>query len=91
MNSQEMLKLVEDYHNSGNSQKAFCHAHGLKPSTFSYWIKKKRMMDHPELGFVKIETTGLCQPTLEVIFPNGVKIKASKADLQIIGQLIRIY
>lgn len=86
-----MLKLVEDYHNSGKSPKVFCLGHGVKPSTFSYWIKKKRTMDNPEDGFVKIDTNTLSQDTVEIIFPNGVKVKAATADLQFIGQLIRVY
>src|SRR5690606_4966321 len=85
------VKLVEDYHNSGKSQKLFCLDHELKPSTFSYWIRKKRMMDTPEDGFVKIETTALSHAGLEVIFPNGVKVKDSKSDLAFITQLIRVY
>ena len=89
--SEAMLKLVEEYQNSGKTQKEFCHDHGLKPSTFSYWIKKKRGLDNPEDGFVKIATDTLSQPAIEVVFPNGVKVRATKTDLHFIGQLIRIY
>lgn len=49
------------------------------------------MMEKPEVGFVKIDTTVLNQATLEIIIPNGVKVKAARADLQFIVQRIRVY
>ncbi len=35
-----MVKLIDKYETSGQSQKAFSAAHGLSKSKLHYWIKK---------------------------------------------------
>lgn len=88
---EEMLKLIEDYQKSGLSQKKFCREFGLKPSTFSYWIRKERLKDTSKNGFVKIDTSSVSSESLEVCYPNGVKIKVDKKDIALVNQLVRTY
>ncbi|MBW3545329.1 MAG: IS66 family insertion sequence element accessory protein TnpB [Bacteroidetes bacterium] len=90
---EEMLKLVEKYFNSGKSRNQFCAEIGVKPTTFSYWIKKKRMEGNPNSGFIKIDTAPIkaVSPVLEITYPNGVKLKVEDTNLSFLGHLIRIY
>lgn len=88
---EEMFKLIEDYQNSGKSQKEFCGEAGIKPSTFSYWVRKKRLKETSENGFIKIDTSSASLENLEICYPNGVKIKINRKDIALINQLIRIY
>ncbi len=90
---EEMLKLVEEYFNSGKSRNVFCVEIGMKPTTFSYWIKKKRMSEHSGSGFITIDTAPIkaVSPALEITYPNGVKLKVEDTNLSFLGHLIRIY
>lgn len=89
---EKMLTLVEEFHRSGKSQKEFCLEQGIKTSTFSYWIKKKRMRENPKEAFLKIETkNSFSEDGLEIIYPNGVRLKTSQTDLSMISALIRLY
>ena len=38
------LSLVRDWESSGQSQRSFCDAHGLKLGTFSYWRRQYLQM-----------------------------------------------
>lgn len=89
---EEMFALVESYQQSSQSQKEFCQEQGIKPSTFSYWIKKKRLSEKPSVGFIKIDTTpALEENHLEILYPNGVRLKIKEKDLSVISALIRLY
>lgn len=89
---EKMLTLVEDFHRSGKSQKEFCLEQGIKTSTFSYWIKKKRLSENPKEAFLKIDTTpSLSAEVLEILYPNGVRLKITQTELSMISALIRLY
>ena len=91
---EEMYQLVEDYQNSGKTQKEYSREAGIGYAKFNYWVCKYRAR-HPSsaTGFIKIETLqDKQQPQdLEVLYPNGVKLKVTGADLSLISQLIRLY
>lgn len=89
--SEEMFKLIEDFQNSRLSQKEFCRENGIKPSTFSYWIRKKRLKEANGNGFIKIDTSSAFSQNLEVCYPNGVIIRVHKQDIALVNQLIRTY
>ncbi len=89
---EKMYSLVEDFHKSGKSQKDFCSETGIKSSTFSYWIKKKRMSENPKEAFLKVEpTASLPEDQVEIIYPNGVRLKIKEKELSVISALIRLY
>lgn len=50
-----MFELVEQWQQSGISQKQFTHAHDIKLATFGYWVKKYRQHHAGEIGFAKVE------------------------------------
>lgn len=89
---EKMYTLIEEFHQSGKSQKHFCADQGVHPSTFSYWMKKKRLSENAKEAFIKIEsTTASSADQLEILYPNGVRIKTSQDNLSVISALIRLY
>ena len=87
----EMYNLVTEYQSSGLSVKAFSKERGISPSTFGYWIRKKKEEDHPG-GFVEVDT-GLKSSAseMELIYPNGVKLQMNSPDLALIARLVKLY
>jgi hypothetical protein len=93
MDQQEkMFALVETYQQSGQSQKEFCKEQHIKTSTFSYWIKRKRMRENPPSSFLKVDATPtLSSEGLEIWYPNGVRLKLAQLDISILSALIKLY
>lgn len=85
-----MLQLVEMYEQSGQSQRAFCQDQGLKLSQFTYWIHKVRKEKQPASGFIQVTATDPAA-LLEVLYPNGVKVRVEAQDLQLISRLLHLY
>lgn len=86
----EMFPLIEEWENSNESREAFCHRHNLQLSTFSYWrsryIKSKV---RPATSFVELQPN--LGEDLEIIYPNGVKIRLTgNSPLSQIQALIRL-
>ena len=50
-----MFELVEQWQQSGKSQKQFILEHDIKLATFGYWVKKYRQHLAGEIGFAKVE------------------------------------
>ena len=53
--STSMFELVEQWQQSGLSQKQFILEHDIKLATFGYWVKKYRQHHTGEIGFAKVE------------------------------------
>ncbi|SHG11386.1 hypothetical protein SAMN05444483_1053 [Salegentibacter echinorum] len=88
---QEMFTLIDEFKNSALNAKAFCETNGVVPSTFYYWKKKKALKELPETsGFISISPkveTG----SLELIYPNGIRLRLEDSQLELISKLIRLY
>lgn len=89
--AQEMYPLIEQWESSGASQEDFCNSHDITLSTFTYWRGKYRKSSQvEESSFIELHPS--CCSSLEVIYPNGVKIRlpqdASASDLQVLIGLI---
>ena len=76
---EQMFCLIEQWHTSGLTQKAFCEQHSVRYYVFHYWYKRYRMQ-HSEAGetagsFVKLQ---VARPSLaggvEINYPGGVRI-----------------
>ena len=52
---QVMYDLVEQWQQSGMSQKQFSAEHNIKLPTFMYWVKKYRMNKQDDPGFARVE------------------------------------
>ncbi|MGM1057590.1 MAG: IS66 family insertion sequence element accessory protein TnpA [Bacteroidota bacterium] len=88
---EEMYNLVTEYRNSGISAIAFSKEKGISPTTFGYWVRKKKEEDHPG-GFIKIATELKSSAgELELIYPNGVKLQMSSQDPALIARLVKLY
>lgn len=88
---EEMYNLVTQYRGSGISAKAFSKEKGISPTTFGYWVRKKKEEDHPG-GFVEVtKGSNASSGELELIYPNGVKLQMNAADLGLIARLVKLY
>ena len=88
---EEMFTLVEEWQSSGQTQKIFCQEQGIKPGTFAYWLRKKRQNGESTGGFLPVRVSrDLGTDPVEVIYPNGVRVRVAQADLEVISGLVRL-
>jgi len=89
---EEMEGLIEEYSNSGQSIKEYCQRKGIAPSKFFYWRKKLTLAMGRRGSFDGLDLTSeeRCSE-LEIIYPNGVRLKAGKQEVGLLQQLIRLY
>lgn len=85
----QMLCMIADWQESGKSKKAYCAENGINEATFYYWFSRSKETDSARGGFIAIGKAGRTSD-VEVIYPNGVRIKVEN-DLGFISQLIRLY
>jgi transposase-like protein len=74
---EKMLQLVEQWQQSGQSQKAFAKAHDIKLFTFRYWVQKHREKSATAGAFVQLgtqQTTGI-----SIRYPNGTELQLPAA------------
>jgi len=88
---EEMFSMVEEQMASGLSGKAFCRSRGIAATTLYYW-KRKKARSRDGGGFITL-SVGAVPPrgTVEVRYPNGVRIQVGAGDLGLISQLVRAY
>ena len=89
-----MLALVEQWRDSGQSQKEFCSLQGIKFSTFCYWIRRSKEQ-HKGTGFKQILPSQVSSGHIDIrhidiIYPNGVKV-STDGDLSLIAKLVHLY
>ena len=86
--SEEMFSLVDDYRQSGLTQKAFCSQAGIGLAKLNYWVSRSKEVSEPQ-GFVALAgmKTGK-EVTLE--YPSGVKLRVDTSDLLLISRLVNL-
>ena len=84
-----MLAMITDWHQSGMSKKRYCEENGINEATFYYWFSRSKENDTASGSFIAMNKPGR-ESAIEVIYPNGVRIKAD-TDLGLLSQLIRLY
>ena len=89
----QMYELVEDFLRSGKTQREYSLQSGIGRAKFNYWVcKYKRQQEESSAGFIKVETASARdEQELEILYPNGVRLKVSAPDLSLINQLVRLY
>jgi hypothetical protein len=88
--SQQMLALVDQWRNSGLTQVEFCRLEGIKPAKFMYWVAQSKRADKPaQSGFTAVAADTRPAASLEVIFPNGVRLRADANASQLVCDLIQ--
>ena len=69
---EEMLSLIEQWHESGKTQKIFCQEHELTYTTFYYWLKRyRRQID--ESSFLPVEISSNFH--IEIRYPGGIVLQ----------------
>jgi transposase-like protein len=86
--AEQMRQAVQQWKESGLTQKVYCEKIGVKRSTFANWAKRSR--DTPGQGFVAIPPEPVTEG-IEIIYPNGVRLRVRAAHLPVIAELIRCY
>jgi hypothetical protein len=89
----EMRYHIKAWQTSKQSQHQYCHENNLAYHTFIYWHNKFRHKQNLiEQAFIPVQMGQPPDPTkveLELSYPNGVRLRVP-ADIQLIGQLIRL-
>lgn len=85
----QMLSMIADWQQSGVSKKRYCEENGINHSKFCYWFSRSKENDTASGSFIAIDKAAR-NSEVEVIYPNGVRIKAN-TDLDLLSQLIRLY
>lgn len=81
-----MYPLVKKWQQSGQSQKAFSKAHGLKAHTFQYWVKKyekehsSKPLPKDTSEFVPLLVSNQAgdvgtSTQIKLSYPNGVRLE----------------
>ncbi len=88
--------MIADQKSSGMTQVAFCHQRQIPLATFQYWLAKMKKETAPvtELpaGFVPMHVEkqgfwGAYPESLELTFPNGVKVSGFGGDANVLLRL----
>ena len=83
-----MLDLVEQWRESGMTQKDFAESHEVKLSTLRYWIRKSR--DEMSSGsFIPLNLSA--GQVIRLYYPNGMEIELpAQTPVRIIRDLINL-
>jgi transposase-like protein len=88
--SEQMLQSVQQWKESGLTQKDYCQMIGVKRTTFANWVRRSR--EKAGSGFLAISPPSRpVSQSIEVVYPNGVRVKASTSDIPVLSALIRIF
>ncbi|MCX2476710.1 IS66 family insertion sequence element accessory protein TnpB [Pedobacter sp. MC2016-05] len=89
--SEEKMLAVEAWRTSGLSQNEYCKTLGVKRTTFANWVSRNRRKKAVP-NFVRVTIPPVTISTaVEVVYPNGVIIKAPGNDLKMLSHLIKLY
>ena len=88
--AEQMHLVVQQWKESGLTQKVYCEMIGVKRTTFANWVKRSK--GQPGKGFIAITPpTEPVSESIEIIYPNGVRLKFSISQLHVLSELIRFY
>jgi hypothetical protein len=89
-----MFEKIEQWKESGITQKQFCQEHEIALSNFFYWHKKHRKHSPSTPGFIPIAVHSNIKgsSSIEIIYPNGVRIQLpSTMHPSAVGEFIRMF
>ena len=69
---EEMLTIVEQWQESGMTQKDYAREHDIKLSKLRYWIRKHREEMDPD-GFIPLSLPG--DTAIRLLYPNGIELQ----------------
>ena len=73
-----MYAHIEDWQQSGLTQKDYCHQHDIKIHVFRYWLAKYRNDGEAEEGFVPVVTSSSAATLgvgIHIRYPSGVQVQ----------------
>ena len=89
--AERMYVLVDQWKESGKTQKVFCREHDVKLGTFAWWVARKKRSEASAGGFALVDMAGQSgSPGVQIIYPNGVRLCLDYPDLAVIRQLITL-
>ena len=85
---------IATWQTSDLTQKAYCEAHGLRYSTFGYWVRKLRRPSPDRqkhvTGFVPVSLSSV-DGGLVLALPNGLEIRGIEVqNLPVVKQLLAV-
>ena len=90
MKRSEQEAHVQQWKESGLTQKSYCEKLGVKRTTFANWASRNK--EKPKTGFIAISPVVAADLNgIELIYPNGVHLKTSSATIELLSELIRCY
>ena len=92
--AKKMSALVLEFEQSGMTQKGFCRCIGMSFHRFNYWFRKLRREEAPSTSpsFIEVrKDTASPSPSLEVVYPNGVRILVPQGSLDMLSSLVKLY
>jgi hypothetical protein len=88
--AEQMYQAVQQWKESGLTQKAYYEKIGVKRTTFANWVGRSKEKERS--GFIALKpVAGAISESIEVIYPNGVRIKASATNISVLVELTRIF
>lgn len=93
--SEEMFPVVEDWLQSGLTQKEYSKRHQLAAHILPYWVSRYRKINsnvHPQpASFIQVSTTPASVQGMEVALPTGVVIRfANAVPIPYLQQLLSV-
>ncbi len=74
---QQMFSYIEQWQQSGLTQKAFCQHVNLSYHIFHYWYKRYRITESKAASsFIKLGvcSPSVCSPHTELVLPDGKRL-----------------
>ena len=85
---EEMLSLIEQWSESGKTQKVFCQEHDLTYTTFYYWLRRYRRRLEENV-FLSVEISP--GANIEIRYPGGIILQLpATTKLSIVKQLLTL-
>ena len=75
-----MLTMIADWQHRGRIKKAYCMENGINKANFYYWLSCSKENDTSSGSFITIDKAAR-KNDIEVIYPNGVRIKIERMTL----------
>ena len=93
MTNQQRQQHVEAWRQSGLSQSAYCHLHGLNQKTFSRWVRRQApagAMAPPALMPVEVKREAVAGAALVLRLASGARLELPMAvSPRWLGELLR--
>ena len=89
---EKMFSMIDEYLGSGIAMREFTHAKGIKLSTFTYWVRKRKKAERSPGNFLTVSAAPADYPgTLEIVYPNGVRIITGSESIVQLRQLVKLF